>query len=184
MTAPDNHDDRPERPTIDPYYVQPEDTLEDIGPQLERALGLTAEARARLSPEARNLFSARRHLGNTWLDDYEIVLTVTSAPGGCGCGVREGQKIVFDMRHKVKTGLSDAPLCVHLMSPVLSIFYMTFDRAAEGLNPLTCIWRYHECPMTGSDHGASKARCEIHMRRTDTHEPVTARMLGLPEDQS
>lgn len=164
---------------IDPYYVQEDDNLDDMKEQLRRALGLTEEDLARMSPEAKNLFSARRHLGHTWLDDFEIVVTVTSAPGGCGCGVEEGQQIVFDMRHKVKPDLSNAPLCVHLMSPVLSIFYMTFDRAAEGLNPLTCIWRYHECPMTGHDHGASKALCKVHMRRTDTHEPVTARMLGL-----
>ncbi len=162
---------------IDPYYVQTEDRLDDMAPQLKRALGLTEDDLARLSPEARNLFSARRHLGHTWLDDFEIVVEVTSAPGGCACGIKIGQKIVFDMRHKVKPALSDAPLCLHLMSPVLSIFYMTFDRAAEGLNPLTCIWRYAECPVTGPDHGAGKAPAQIHMRRVDTHEPVTARIL-------
>lgn len=174
MTTPD---DLP----IDPYYVQRDDNLDEMKDRLKAALGLTEDDLARLSPEAKNLFSARRKLGHTWLDDYEIVVTVTSSPTGCGCGVREGQRIVFDMRHKVKPALSDAPLCVHLMSPVLSIFYMTFDRAAEGLNPLTCIWRYHECPMTGLDEGASKARCSVHMRRADTHEPVTARILEKPE---
>ena len=168
---------------IDPYYVQEDDNLDEMKEQLRRALGLTEDDLARMSPEAKNLFSARRHLGHTWLDDFEIVVTVTSSPGGCGCGVREGQQIVFDMRHKVKPALSDAPLCVHLMSPVLSIFYMTFDRAAEGLNPLTCIWRYHECPMTGPDEGAAKALCKVHMRRSDTHEPVTARMLGLVAEE-
>lgn len=167
---------------IDPYYVQPDDTLADMAPQLKRALGLTEADLARLSPEARNLFSARRHLGHTWLDDYEIVVEVTAAPGGCACGIREGQKIVFDMRHKVKPALSDAPLCLHLMSPVLSIFYMTFDRAAEGLNPLTCIWRYVECPVTGPDHGAGKALAQVHMRRVDNHEPVTARILAQMGD--
>jgi len=169
---------------IDPYYVQEDDNLDEMKEALGRALGLTEDDLARLSPEAKNLFSARRHLGHTWLDDYEIVVTVTSAPGGCHCGVKEGQQIVFDMRHKLKPALSDAPLCVHLMSPVLSIFYMTFDRAAEGLNPLTCVWRYHECPMTGPDEGASKARCQVHMRRVDTHEPVTERMLAKPEEQA
>jgi len=168
---------------IDPYYVQEDDHLDDMKVQLKRALGLTEEDLKRLSPEARNLFSARRKLGHTWLDDYEIVVTVTSSPGGCGCGVQAGQQIVFDMRHRVKAELSDAPLCVHLMSPVLSIFYMTFDRGAEGLNPLTCIWRYAECPMTGPDHGAGKALCSIHMRRVDTHEPVIDRIL-LPREVS
>jgi hypothetical protein len=86
------------------------------------------------------------------------------------------------MRHKVKPALSDAPLCLHLMSPVLSIFYMTFDRAAEGLNPLTCIWRYIECPVTGPDHGAGKALAQVHMRRVDNHEPVTARILAQMGD--
>jgi hypothetical protein len=92
--------------------------------------------------------------------------------------MKPGQRLVFDMRHKVKPALSDAPLCVHLMAPVLSIFYMTFDRAAEGLNPLTCVWRYVECPMTGSDEGASKARAEVHIRDAETHAPVTARVLA------
>jgi uncharacterized repeat protein (TIGR04076 family) len=167
---------------IDPYYVQEDDHLDDMKDQLRRALGLQEGDLARLSPEARNLFSARRHLGHTWLDDYEIVVEVTEAPGGCACGIRAGQKIVFDMRHKVKPALSDAPLCVHLMAPVLSIFYMTFDRAAEGLNPLTCIWRYVECPMTGPDHGAGKAHAKVHMRRVDTHEPVTDRILPKPPE--
>ncbi|MEW5424908.1 hypothetical protein [Amorphus sp. 3PC139-8] len=168
--------DTPRR--IDPYYVQEDDNLDEMAETLKPALDFTDADLARLSPEAKNLFSGRRHLGIGWLDAYEIVVTVTKSPSGCACGVREGQTIVFDMRHKVKPELSDAPLCVHLMSPVLSIFYMTFDRAAEGLNPLTCIWRYIECPITGTDEGASKALAEVHIRRADTHEPVTQRMLA------
>lgn len=31
---------------------------------------------------------------------------------------KHGQEIVFDLRQKVNTDLADAPLCVHLMSPV------------------------------------------------------------------
>jgi uncharacterized repeat protein (TIGR04076 family) len=163
---------------IDPYYVQEDDNLDDMAEVLKPALDLTDEDLARLSPEAKNLFSGRRRLGIDWLDRYEVVVTCTKSPGGCRCGIREGQKIVFDMRHKVKPALSDAPLCIHLMAPVLSIFYMTFDRAAEGLNPLTCIWRYLECPITGPDHGAGKALAEVTLRRADTHEPVTKRMLA------
>ena len=166
---------------IDPYYVQPDDTLADMAPQLKRALGLTEDDLARLSPEARNLFSARRHLGHTWLDDYEIVVEVTKAPGGCACGIKEGQKIVFDMRHKVKPALSDAPLCLHLMSPVLSIFYMTFDRAAEGLNPFTCVWRYQECPITGPDDGAHQTRTRAFLRDRKTKEVVYQRHLPRSE---
>jgi len=163
---------------IDPYYVQEDDNLDEMAETLKPALQFTDDDLARLSPEAKNLFSGRRHLGLGWLDRYEIVVKVTSSPGGCSCGMREEQKIVFDMRHKVKADLSDAPLCVHLMAPVLSIFYMTFDRAAEGLNPLTCIWRYIECPMTGADEGASKARAQVHIRDAETHAPVTKRMLA------
>jgi uncharacterized repeat protein (TIGR04076 family) len=166
------------RPPIDPYYVEEDDNLDEMAETLKPALQFTDDDLARLSPEAKNLFSGRRHLGRGWLDRYEIVVEVTSAPGGCGCGMKVGQKIVFDMRHKVKADLSEAPLCVHLMSPVLSIFYMTFDRAAEGLNPLTCIWRYVECPMTGDDEGASKARAQVHIRDAKTHEPVTERILA------
>lgn len=166
---------------MDPYYVQPDDNLDEMKETLKPALNFTDADLARLSPEAKNLFSGRRHLGLDWLDAYEIVVTVTSCPGGCGCGVQPGQRIVFDMRHKVKPALSDAPLCVHLMAPVLSIFYMTFDRAAEGLNPLTCIWRYIECPMTGADEGASKARAEVSIRRAGTHEPVEARIPVTPQ---
>ena len=162
---------------IDPYYVQEDDNLDEMAEKLKPALAFTDEDLARLSPEAKNLFSGRRHLGIDWLDRYEIVVTVTRSPGGCHCGIQEGQKIVFDMRHKVKPELSDAPLCVHLMSPVLSIFYMTFDRAAEGLNPLTCIWRFVECPLTG-DEGATKALAQISIRHVDTHEPVTERILS------
>lgn len=163
---------------IDKYYVQPDDELEDMQPQLKRALEMSDEDFAKLSPEVRNLFAARRKLGHSWLDDYEVVVEVTSNGGGCTCGVAPGQRVVFDMRHKVKTALSDAPLCVHMLSPILSIFYMTFDRAAEGLNPMTCIWRYHECPHTGGDHGAGKARTQVYLRRADTHEVVEDRIIG------
>lgn len=164
-------------PRIDPFYVQVDDHLDEMQARLKQALEFTDDEFERLSPEARNLFAARRHLGHRWLDDYEVVVEITSNGGGCTCGVKAGQKIVFDMRHKVVPALTDAPVCVHLISPILSIFYMTFDRAAEGLNPMTCVWRYHECPHTGPDQGASKARCQVHLRRADNHEPVTDRIL-------
>ena len=163
---------------IDPDYVQEDDNLDEMAETLKPALQFKDGDIARLSPEAKNLFSGRRHLGLGWLDRYEIVMDITSSPGGCDCGMQEGQRIVFDMRHKVKPALSTAPLCVHLMAPALSLFYMTFDRAAEGLNPLTCIWRYIECPMTGDDLGESKARAEVHIRDAETHEPVTERVLA------
>ena len=166
---------------IDPFYVQVDDELEEMQPQLKRALEFTDEEFARLSPEVRNLFAARRHLGHSWLDDYQVVVEITGNGGGCKCGVAAGQKIVLDMRHKLIPTLTDAPFCVHLLSPILSIFYMTFDRAAEGLNPMTCVWRYHECPHTGSDEGRSKARCQVYLRRADTHELVTDRILPKPE---
>lgn len=162
----------------DPYYVQEDDNLDDMAEVLKPALDFTDEDLAKLSPEAKNLFSGRRRLGINWLDRYEVVVTVTDASGACRCGMKPGQKIVFDMRHTVKPDLSDAPLCMHLMAPVLSIFYMTFDRAAEGLNPLTCIWRFVECPITGPDHGAGKALAEVTLRCADTHEVVTKRMLA------
>lgn len=162
---------------IDPFYVQPDDELADMQPQLRRALDLSDADFARLSPEVRNLFAARRRLGHSWLDDYEVVVEIVSNPGGCGCGVTAGQRIVFSMRHAVKPELSDAPLCVHLLSPILAVFYMTFDRAAEGLNPLSPIWRFYECPHSGADHGARKARCRVFLRRSDTHAPVEARIL-------
>lgn len=166
---------------IDPFYVQEDDYLEEIHPQLKRALGFTDEDLHRLSPEARNLFSARRKLGHTWLDDYEIAVEVSESHGGCHCGIEKGQQLVFDMRHKLLPEQSTAPLCVHMISPVLSLFYMTFDRAAEGLNPMTCVWRFQECPLSGSDHGASKAKCVAHIRRRDTKEPVTERILPPKE---
>ena len=167
---------------VDPFYVQPEDHLEDMQPQLKRALALSDDDFARLSPEVRNLFAARRRLGHSWLDDYEIVVEIVSNPGGCGCGVAPGQRIVLSMRHAIKTELTDAPLCVHLLSPILAVFYMTFDRASEGLNPLTPIWRFYDCPHSGDDHGASKARCRVFIRRTDTHAPVDARILTAPAE--
>ena len=169
---------------IDPYYVQEDDYLEEMQPQLKRAMGFTEQDIKNLSPEAKNLFSARRKLGHKWLDDYEIVVEVTSSPGGCKCGIQEGQQLVFDMRHKVKPDLSTAPLCVHMMAPVLSLYYMTFDRAAEGLNPMTCVWKFQECPLTGTGEGASNTKCTSHMRRVDNHEPVTDRILPKPEEHA
>ncbi|MFM8990471.1 MAG: hypothetical protein ACKOUS_12720 [Alphaproteobacteria bacterium] len=139
-------------------YPDPDMRLEgDVRAALKRALGLRDEDFDRISPEMRHLLGVRRHLGNTWLDDFEVVLEITSN-GRCGCGVAPGQVVVFDMRHRVKPEKSTAPLCMHLLAPVLAIFYMTFDRAADGLNPVTSIWRFFDCLDTGEDLGREKAR--------------------------
>lgn len=166
---------------IDPFYVQEDDHLEEMLPNLERALGLTRADIEKMSPEARNLFSARRKLGHTWLDDYEVVVECTEAGPQCGCGMQVGQQLVFDMRHKVIPEKSTAPLCVHMMAPVLSLFYMTFDRAAEGLNPFTCVWKFQECPVTGDDAGAQQTRTRSWMRDRRTGEVVTERHLPNPD---
>lgn len=171
-------DDKPAAdPPIDPFYVQPDDRLDDIAEPLKRALDLDDADFERMSPEVRNLLSARRKLGVSWLDDFEVVVEVVSN-GRCACGVAPGQQVVLDMRHRIKTEKSTAPLCMHLLSPVLAIFYMSFDRAAEGLNPLTCIWRFFECTDTGDDEGREKARTRVFLRTADTHQPVWARDLG------
>lgn len=163
-------------------YPDPKAPLEgDVREALKRALLLRDEDFDRISPEMKQLLGVRRHLGNTWLDDFEVVLEVMSNER-CGCGVAPGQVVVFDMRHRIKPEKSTAPLCMHLLSPVLAIFYMTFDRAAEGLNPVTSIWRFYECLDTGSDLGAGKARARVYLRTSDTHEPVMIRDIGKRAD--
>jgi len=158
-------------------YPDPDMRLEgDVRAALKRALGLRDEDFDRISPEMRHLLGVRRHLGNTWLDDFEVVLEITSN-GRCGCGVAPGQVVVFDMRHRVKPEKSTAPLCMHLLAPVLAIFYMTFDRAADGLNPVTSIWRFFDCLDTGEDLGREKARARVYLRTSDTHQPVMMRDL-------
>ncbi len=164
-------------PEIDPYYVQEDDHLEEMQERLTQALGFADDAFERLSPEARNLFSARRRLGHRWLDDYEIVVEIAGVSPACHCGVKEGQQLVFSMRHVVQPQKSTAPLCLHLMSPVLSLFYMTFDRAAEGLNPMTCVWRFAECPLNETPDRGAKTWARMSLRRIDTGEIVTARIL-------
>lgn len=164
---------------IDPYYVQAEDRLDDIAPQLKKALDLSDADFERMSPEVRNLLSARRKLGHGWLDDFEVVVEVVSNER-CQCGVAVGQCVVLDMRHRIKPEKTTAPMCMHLLAPVLAIFYMSFDRAAEGLNPLTCIWKFFECTDTGDDEGRSKARTRVFLRLADSHVPVWQRdVTGL-----
>lgn len=168
-------------PPIDPYYVQADDRLDDIAPQLKKALELSDEDFARMSPEVRNLLSARRRLGHTWLDDFEVVVEVVSNER-CRCGVEVGQRVVLDMRHRIKPEKTTAPMCMHMLAPVLAIFYMSFDRAAEGLNPLTCIWKFFECSDTGDDEGRSKARTRVFLRLAGTHQPVWQRdVRGLAD---
>ena len=161
-----------------PYpYPDPDTRLDgDVREALKRALGLRDEDFARISPEMKHLLGVRRHLGNTWLDDFEVVVEITSNER-CGCGVTPGQIVVFDMRHRIKPEKSNAPLCMHLLAPVLAVFYMTFDRAAEGLNPVTSIWRFYECLDTGDDLGKGKARARVYLRTADTHRPVMIRDL-------
>ena len=163
-------------------YPDPQLRLEgEVRAALTRALGLTDDDFERISPEMRHLLGVRRHLGNTWLDDFEVVLEIT-ANERCGCGVRPGQVVVFDMRHRVKPEKSTAPLCMHLLAPVLAIFYMTFDRAADGLNPVSSIWRFYECLDTGEDLGRDKARARVYLRTSDTHQTVMMRDLP-PRDR-
>ena len=159
------------------------DGLEELRAPLSKALDLSDEDFDRLSPEVKNLLSARRRLGVTWLDDFEVVAEVIRNEG-CACGVKPGQIAVFDMRHRIKPEKSDMPLCMHLLSPVLTVFYMSFDRASEGLNPLTRIWNHYECTDTRDDDGASKAILKVHLRRADTHEPVTDPVLDIGEGGS
>jgi len=168
--------DKPPAPGAGLYpYPDPGMRLEgDVRAALKRALGLRDEDFDRISPEMRHLLGVRRHLGNTWLDDFEVVLEITS---NGRCGVAPGQVVVFDMRHRVKPEKSTAPLCMHLLAPVLAIFYMTFDRAADGLNPVTSIWRFFDCLDTGEDLGREKARARVYLRTSDTHQPVMMRDL-------
>jgi uncharacterized repeat protein (TIGR04076 family) len=156
-----------------------DDDLEDIQPQLKRALDLSPEDIARLTPEAKKLLTIRRRLGNTWLDDYEVVVEVLSNDT-CACGVKAGQVVVFDMRHSIQYDKSTAPLCMHMLAPILAVFYMTFDRAAEGLNPISGIWQYFDCPDTADDDGKGKARTRVYMRRTDTLEIVDTETITAP----
>jgi uncharacterized repeat protein (TIGR04076 family) len=149
----------------------PADPLDDIRPQLKRALELTDADFDRMAPEVKNLLTVRRKLGHTWLDDFEVVVEVLEKKG-CGCGVEAGQIVVFDMRHRIKPEKSNATLCMHMLAPVLAIFYMTFDRGSEGLNPLTRIWRFYDCVAQAEDEGAGKARTRVYLRTSDTHQPV------------
>jgi uncharacterized repeat protein (TIGR04076 family) len=155
-------------------YPDPDPDLSEVREALKRALALTDDDIARMAPEAKHLLGVRRRLGNTWLDDFEVVVEVVSNEA-CGCGVAAGQVVVFDMRHRVKTEKSTAPLCMHMLAPVLAVFYMTFDRAAEGLNPISGIWRFFDCTDTRDDLGKGKARTRVFLRTADTHEPVMMR---------
>ncbi len=155
-------------------YPDPDPDLSEVREALKRALALTDDDIARMAPEAKHLLGVRRRLGNTWLDDFEVVVEVVSNDA-CACGVKPGQIVVFDMRHRIKTEKSTAPLCMHMLAPVLAVFYMTFDRAAEGLNPISGIWRFYDCTDTRDDLGKGKARTRVFLRTADTHEPVMMR---------
>ncbi len=155
-----------------------DDPLDDVREPLKKALNLDDSHFERMSPEVKNLLSGRRRIGVSWLDDYEVVVEVVSNDT-CHCGVAPGQVVVFDMRHRIKTEKSTAPLCMHMLSPILAIFYMSFDRASEGLNPLTRVWTHHECLDTGGDEGVGKARTLVYLRRTDTHEVVDDPVLAM-----
>jgi len=152
------------------------DPLEELREPLSKALDLNEDDFNSLSPEVKNLLSGRRRLGANWLDDFEVVAEVISE-NGCDCGVKIGQKAVFDMRHRLKPELSDMVCCMNLLSPVLAIFYMTFDRASEGLNPLTRVWTHYECVKTKDSLAENKARVKVYLRDSKTHQIVTSAVL-------
>jgi hypothetical protein len=60
------------------------------------------------------------------------------------------------------------PFSVDMMYTDLSPFHLTFDRAAERPNPMTCVWKFQERPPGGTDDGATKTRCVARMRRVTT----------------
>ena len=163
------------------------DDLAELKKPLSRALDLSEEDFNQLSPEVKNLLSGRRRLGVTWLDDYEVVAEVISDEG-CTCGVKRGQIAVFDMRHRLKTDKSNIECCMHLLAPVLAVFYMSFDRASEGLNPLTRIWTHFECLKTKDILAKNKARVKVYLRNAETHEIITKAVLdenwNLADDRS
>lgn len=154
-----------------------DDPLDDVREPLKRALDLDDGDFERMSPEVKNLLSGRRRLGVGWLDEYEVVVEVVGNET-CRCGVETGQVVVFDMRHRIKTEKSTAPLCLHLLSPILAVFYMSFDRASEGLNPVSRVWNHYQCLDTGDDQGAGKARTLVYLRRADSHEIVDDPVLA------
>jgi len=158
-----------------------DDPLDDLREPLSRALGLDDADFAAMSPEVKNLLTARRRLGNTWLDDFEVVVELTSNET-CACGVAPGQQVVLDMRHRIKPEKTTAPLCMHMLSPVLAVFYMTFDRASEGLNPISRVWDHYECLDTRDDEGRGKARTRVFLRTADTHEVVGEPVMTPRED--
>lgn len=169
------------KPELNPRDPLADDGLDEIRPALKRALALTDADFDRMNPAVKHLLSGRRKLGVTWLDDFEIVVEVMSN-AGCACGVTPGQQIVFDMRHRIKPEKSTGPFCMHMLAPVLAIFYMTFDRASEGLNPLTRVWRFYECTKTGEDNGEKKTRTRVLLRTSDTHETVDLNPLPPREE--
>ena len=157
-----------------------DDKLTELKEPLSKALDLDEDDFNRLSPEVKNLLSGRRRIGITWLDDYEVVAEVITDEG-CACGVKIGQKAVFDMRHRLKPELSDMVCCMNLLAPVLPIFYMSFDRASEGLNPVTRIWTHYECLKTNDASAKNKARVRVYLRDSKTHEVITKAVLDKTE---
>ena len=157
-----------------------DDELPELKKPLSKALDLKEDDFNRLSPEVKNLLSGRRRIGVNWLDDYEVVAEVISDKG-CTCGVKIGQKAVFDMRHRLKPEHSDIVCCMHLLAPVLAVFYMSFDRASEGLNPVTRIWTHYECLQTNDALAKNKARVRVFLRDAKTHEIITKAVLDKNE---
>jgi hypothetical protein len=153
-----------------------DDALSELKEPLSKALELDEADFNRLSPEVKNLLSGRRRIGVTWLDDYEVVAEIIDDEG-CGCGVKIGQKAVFDLRHRLKPELSDMVCCMNILTPVLAIFYMSFDRASEGLNPVTRVWTHYDCLQTNDALAQNKARLRVYLRDAKTHEVVTKPVL-------
>ena len=77
---------------------------------------------------------------------------------------------------------------MHLLAPVLAVFYMSFDRASEGLNPLTRIWTHFECVKTTDTLAKNKARVKVYLRNAKTHEVMKKAVLdenwNLADDRS
>ena len=156
------------------------DELLELKQTLGKALNLSDDDFKKLSPEVKNLLSGRRRLGVNWLDDYEVVAEVIEDKG-CNCGIKKGQIAVFDMRHRLKVEKSDMKCCMNILSPVLAIFYMSFDRASEGLDRVSRVWNHFDCLVTNDSLAKEKAIVKVYLRDAKSQKIITQPVLDRIE---
>lgn len=134
---------------------------EEIVSRLKQVYGYTDEQIAGFSPKQR-----KAHLTEMARADYKMIAEVVKAEN-CACRPKIGEKYVFwDGGAFLPEESTVKWFCLWAMAPLANLFYVFYDRMAEGLDPAGTIFEYAKCMDTGTACGGwGQVTLKVHWEK-------------------